>query len=65
MNQRPDQMLEAGLMAPTMIPMDAFRIFCPDAIVPGAFWYFTRERYPSPKSTFTLVGYIPPTRSPR
>ena len=64
MKQGPDQMLKDGLIAPIMVPLDAFRILYQDAIVPGAFWYFTRRPYPAKTDgAFTLVGYIPPARS--
>lgn len=62
MNQRPDQMLAEGKLAPAMYPLDAFRILRPDAVVQGAFWYFTREPHPAtgPAAMFRLAGYIPP-----
>lgn len=63
MNQRPDQMLAQGKILPVFYPLDAFRILHPDALIPGAFWYFTREPYPAkgPAASFRLACYVPPT----
>lgn len=62
MNQSPAQMLAEGKIAPALYPLDAFRILYPDAIIPGAFWIFTREPYPAtgPRAAFRLAGYVPP-----
>jgi hypothetical protein len=57
----------AEKLAVPPIPADAARLYYPDAMVPGAFWYFTRELHPAtyPASAFRLVAYIPPARKAR
>lgn len=62
MNQSPGEMLAAGRIIPTLLVGDAFRIYYPDAIIPGAFWHFSREPHPAtgPAASFRLIGYIPP-----